>query len=146
MRELDDLDDVEISFPLSFAVGGTPVSSQSSSARSRQRWKEEVVRAARTVVVEGKWLTSDPFSLLIYDFPEAPPQGDVDNIVKLIQDALCHVVYVDDSVIRRVVAQRFLDSELEQYDDYPDLVAEALVNDPPFVFIRLSRDYLGEAL
>ena len=141
----EDLAEFEIAFPVSFVVPGTPVSFQAANAHSRQRWKEAVAAAARHVVPEGTWLASEPLSLLIYDFPEAAPQGDVDNIVKLIQDALCLVIYDDDRQIRRIVAQRFLPHDLSAYADYPPLVAEALVNDPPFVFIRLTRNHLGEA-
>ena len=115
----DDLVDIEIEFPVSFAVVGTPVSSQAANPGSKQRWKEAVAAAARRVVPEGTWLSLEPLSLLIYDFPEAPPQGDVDNIVKLIQDAMRLVIYPDDHQIRRIVAQRFLPDDLSSYADYP---------------------------
>ncbi|WP_373357071.1 RusA family crossover junction endodeoxyribonuclease [Pseudoroseicyclus sp. CXY001] len=71
--------------------------------------------------------------------------GDVDNIVKPIQDALVRVLYVDDNIIRRVVAQRFLPFEVATLSPVPALLARALATDPPFVYIRISGDPLGEA-
>ncbi len=83
--------------------------------------------------------------MTIYDFPTDLPQGDVDNIIKRIQDALNDVVYVDDRQIRRVVAHRFLPEEYEDSDGLPDLVSEAIVNDPPFVYLSIKSDPFSEA-
>ena len=138
-------EEIEISFPVSFTVKGTPVSSQSTTTRSKNSWKGEVQSAARLVVPAYKWCSEVDVSITIYDFPTDNPQGDVDNIVKLIQDALIGIVYIDDRSVRRVVAQRFLPLETADMNPLPDLVAEALVEDPPFVYIRINVDPLEDA-
>ncbi|AUQ49448.1 Holliday junction resolvase [Phaeobacter inhibens] len=150
MFEADaDEDDVSVSFPVEFVVRGTPVS-LSNSGRSKNEWQSNVLNGARSVVPEHKWASSKPLSITIYDFPEESAKGDVDNIVKWIQDALKPGIILDDSQIVRVVAQRFLPADLTKLEkpgsEYPELVAKALaLADPPFVFVRLNSNPLGEA-
>ncbi|MCK0151875.1 RusA family crossover junction endodeoxyribonuclease [Marivita sp. S6314] len=131
-------------FPLKFAVKGTPVGLKAT--KSKKPWMDAVAREA-SLALPKNWQPSEKeLSLTIYDFPADPPQGDVDNIIKRIQDALNEVVYIDDKQVSRVVAQRFLPSDYEYQEVLPDLVAEALVNDPPFVYIRVSTEPWSEAL
>ena len=143
MSQKDD-ESVEISFPLRFSVEGTPVSLQASS-QSRSRWQSKILEALSEVLPREKWATDVPVSLTIYDFPSEPPQGDVDNIIKPIQDALIPRVYLDDSQVVRVVAQRFLVPDYTEVDSLPPLVADALVNDPPFVYIQVKENPFGDA-
>jgi len=144
--EIDEPNEsIEIDFPVTFTVEGTPVSSQSTTTRTRNAWKKKVFGAARLAVPAYKWCADIDLSITIYDFPTDNPQGDVDNIVKLIQDALKGTVFTDDRLVRRVVAQRFLPSETARMDPMPELVAEALVEDPPFVYVRINVDPLGDA-
>lgn len=84
--------------------------------------------------------------MTIYDFPTDRPDSDVDNIIKLIQDALTTRVYVDDKQIKRVVAQRFLEDDLEFYGELPKLVSAALVNDRPFVYVYINNAPLEDAV
>ncbi|KNX41136.1 Endodeoxyribonuclease RusA [Roseovarius tolerans] len=133
----------ECVFPLTFAVQGTPVSSKAK--KSKQPWMDAVASAA-TEALPQHWMPTDAvLSLTIYDFPSDAPQGDVDNIIKRIQDAIKGVVCVDDRQITRVVAQRFLPEDYETKYELPDLVAEALVNDPPFVYICVTDTPWSEA-
>jgi len=127
-----------------FAVEGTPVSLK-ASPNSRRQWQERVVAAARKVLPADWEPVDGELSLTIYDFPTDLPQGDVDNIIKRIQDALNNVVYLDDKQIRRVVAHRFLPEEYEDVENLPRLIEEAIVNDPPFVFLSIKSDPFSEA-
>lgn len=131
-------------FDFRFAVSGTPVAHK-ASPKSRDRWQSEVSTAARRVLPADWKPCNVEVSLTIYDFPESLPQGDVDNIIKRIQDALNGVVYVDDRSVRRVVAHRFLPEEYEDQGDLPDLILEAIVNDPPFVYLKVSSNPFSEA-
>lgn len=133
----------EAVFPLSFAVQGTPVSLKAK--RSKRPWMDAVATAAREALPPDWYPSDTSLSLTIYDFPADQPQGDVDNIIKRIQDAIKGVVCIDDQQITRVVAQRFLPEYYDSEDDLPDLVAEALVNDPPFVYITVTDDPWSEA-
>lgn len=130
---------------LRFAVHGTPVSLKAKDP-SKSNWQSKVRNAAK-LALPANWNVCDmELSLTIYDFPTDLPQGDVDNIIKRIQDAMNGVVYVDDSLIRRVVAHRFLPEEYEDAADLPELVLDAIVNDPPFVYLAIRSDPFSEAM
>lgn len=131
-------------FPISFSVKGTPVSLK-ARGYSRKQWVEMVKTAAKNAIPRGWEPYSQNLSVTIYDFPSDPPQGDIDNIIKRIQDAMNGIVYDDDKRVSRVVAQRFLPEEYEEISELPEMMAEALVNDPPFVYISIGEDPLGEA-
>ena len=138
-------DNINISFPVEFSIEGTPVSLQSKHTKSKNTWKETVKATASAAVGTGCWASTEQVSLTIYDFPTDLPQGDVDNIVKLIQDGLVGPIVVDDAQITRVTAQRFLPEELETFDEFPEILGRASVNDPPYVYIRVATDPLGDA-
>lgn len=131
-------DEVEIIFPIYFWVDGTPVSQQ-GSGKSKSAWKERVTGASYNPVPAYKWTTDEEVSVTIYDFPEADTEGDVDNIVKPILDALCRRVYSDDRQVKRVTAHRFLPEEIEVIEDKP-LLQMALPTARPslFVFVKLN--------
>ncbi len=121
----DDDDDFEINLPLEFPVYGTPVSLQ-GSGRSKDLWKLDIVSECRNHVPSHKFLREDSLCITIYDFPESEPQGDIDNIIKPILDALNSKVYLDDKQVKRVVAQRFLPAECDNMEIPPEIVARAL--------------------
>src|SRR5579863_2846348 len=98
---------MEIVFPIEFLVPGTPVSGQSQNPASRAAWKARVLTAAEGVVPQPHFASQKRLSALLYYFPESVRQGDVDNIVKLVLDALLPNIYLDDSQIERVVVQKF---------------------------------------
>lgn len=87
---------IEIEFPLEFVVAGTPVSLQAKRRESLDQWKSRIVDASRTVLPEGHFATDDPLAITLYYFPDSQMQGDIDNIVKPILDALERHVYMDD--------------------------------------------------
>ena len=88
--------DVEIDFPIEFNVRGIPVASSAKRAESRDQWKVRVRDAARTALPEGHWFSDRRMYVRIYYFPGAEMQGDIDNIVKFILDALNAFVWRDD--------------------------------------------------
>jgi crossover junction endodeoxyribonuclease RusA len=106
-------------------------------------WKLRVQHAARErieQIVEFFWLDERPLALSIYYFPPAPMEGDVDNIIKPIMDALIGVAYTDDRVVERVLAQKF-EPEVEWSFEQPgEMLAVALETTPPVVYIRVDDD------
>jgi crossover junction endodeoxyribonuclease RusA len=107
---------VEIEFPLEFLVEGTPVSLQAKERKSIERWKSRVVQASRAVLPEGHFATSAPMAITLFYFTVDEMEGDLDNIVKPILDALERHIYMDDSQIHRIVVQKF---ELEDPFRFP---------------------------
>jgi Holliday junction resolvase RusA-like endonuclease len=129
-------------YPLEFYIQGTPRSLR-TSRRSKEEWKANVRAAARQRVHETDdlgLLDERPLALTIFYFPAAPMEGDVDNIVKLIMDALIFVAYLDDRVVERVLVQKF-----EQYVDKTIAgrsiqLSMALNADRPVVYVRVDDD------
>jgi crossover junction endodeoxyribonuclease RusA len=52
-------------------------------------------------------LGEDRIAVTLFYFPAERVQLDVDNIVKLVLDALCKHIYMDDAQVERVVVQKF---------------------------------------
>lgn len=104
---LDSRFPLEPNFPLEFLVEGTPVSMQAARPESRIEWKERVKAASRAVLPEGHWATKGRIATTLFYFPAAQMEGDVDNIVKLVLDALGRHIYIDDSQVERIVVQKF---------------------------------------
>lgn len=70
----------------------------------------------------------------------APMDGDLDNIVKPILDALINVAYMNDRDVERVIVQKF-EPEVEwDFANPSDRLARALDTAPPVVYIRVDDD------
>ncbi len=67
-------------------------------------------------------------------------EGDVDNIVKPILDALIGVAYRDDKGVERVVVQRIEPEDEWEFRDPSDQLASALETEPPIVYVRVDDD------
>ena len=134
------MDDFSQIYPLEFYIQGTPRSLQ---AQNKADWKADVAGAAKSRIDEMKeWFFLDerPLALTIYFFPVAPWPGDVDNIVKPIQDALIKVAYRDDHQVERVVVQKFEPEEDWDILEPSARLAEALDIAPPVVYVRVDDD------
>ena len=131
---------VEITFPLEFVVPGTPVSLQAKRADSRAAWKERVRQASTSSLPEGHFCTEIPVSVTLFYFPAAEMEGDIDNIVKPVLDALCRHIYVDDRQLERVWVQKFEPNKIFQFTDPSQTLAHAIESDKPLLYVRLSDD------
>jgi hypothetical protein len=125
--------------PLEIVVRGIPVSLQAST-RSRRAWRDTIRFAAEGVIPGGSWALTDRLAVTIFYFAEGQMLGDIDNIVKPILDAMIPNVYVDDSLIDRVVVQRFAPSDVFSFTDPTPALTEAIVEDGPAVYIRITDD------
>lgn len=131
-----------IPFPLEILVEGAPVSAQGSSF-ARDAWKRLIAEEARRrlqELTEWYWLDERPLSATIFYFADAPMQGDVDNIVKPILDAMKSVVYHDDNVMERVLVQRFEPGVSWSFGQLPERLAAALDKTPPVAYVRIESD------
>ena len=130
---------VEISFPLEFWLEGVPVSLQ-ASARSKEFWKGRVSAAAENALAKGHGATHGPVGVTIYYFPDARMEGDLDNILKPILDALGQVVYVDDQQVERIVVQKFEPGGASGFVDPSSVLIEAMEAAGPRVYLRIDSD------
>jgi crossover junction endodeoxyribonuclease RusA len=134
--------DQETLYPVEFFIEGVPVSLGSSN-RSRDRWKAIVAYTARQRQRETDelgFLDNRALAVTIYYFPSAPMEGDIDNIVKPILDALIGIAYLDDGVVERVVSQKFEPQVDWAFAAPSDRLATALDKPAPIVYVRVDDD------
>lgn len=130
---------LEPKFPLEFIVRGTPVA-LGGSPHSRDEWKKRVYDASRAALPEGAWATEMPIALTIFYFPNVEMQGDIDNIVKYIADALKQNIFFDDHQMERVVVQKFEPGRLFRFANPSITLGLALTDEKPLSYIRISTD------
>jgi hypothetical protein len=131
---------MELNFPIEFLVLGTPVSHQAARADSKDEWKARVKEASNTAITHPHFASEGRISVTLYYFPDEPMEGDVDNIVKLVLDALSKHVYVDDYQVERVVVQKFEPGNVFQFADPSITVLHAISGAKPVLYIRVSDD------
>lgn len=131
---------VEIAFPVEFVVLGTPVSFQAKRPESRAAWRARVRQASYGALPEGHFSTASSVSVTLFYFPSAEMQGDVDNIVKPILDALCKHIYEDDRQVERVWVQKFEPGRIFPFNSPSQVLAEAIQGEKPLLFVRLTDD------
>jgi hypothetical protein len=131
---------VELQFPLEFVVEGTPVSLQAKRRQSLREWKRRVVDAVRPILPEGYFLSSIPLAITLFYFPDTSIQGDIDNIVKPILDALCRVVYMNDRQLHRVLIQKFEPGNIFGFAFPSTMLADAIGKPKPTLYVRLSSN------
>lgn len=131
---------VEIEFPVEFIVQGTPVSLQAKRAEAKEAWKARVKEASYASLPDGHFSTDGPIAVTLFYFPDGEMQGDVDNIVKPVLDALCRHIYTDDRQVERVWVQKFEPGRLFQFRQPSQILSEALSGEKPLLYVRLGDD------
>jgi crossover junction endodeoxyribonuclease RusA len=131
---------VEIEFPIEFVVEGVPVSFQARRAESRNEWKARVKAASSTVLPDGYRASEGRIAVTLFYFPDEAMQGDVDNIVKLVLDAMCRHIYTDDSQVERVLVQKFEPGNVFGFSSPSAVLEGTLSRLEPVLYIRLSDD------
>jgi crossover junction endodeoxyribonuclease RusA len=71
-------------------------------------------------------------------------EGDIDNIVKLVLDAMSHHIYMDDAQVERVVVQKFEPGRVFGFSSPSEVLASALFAEKPVLYIRLSDNPFEE--
>lgn len=131
---------MEIIFPIEFTVLGTPVSLQAKRAASKEQWKARVKDASASAIPQPHFVSDERIAVTIYYLPEERVEGDVDNIVKLILDALCKHIYIDDAQVERVVVQKFEPGNVFAFSGPSAAMVDALNGPKPVLYIRVSND------
>jgi len=135
---------MELAFPIEFLVAGIPVSAGATRPKSRTEWKARVKAASTVVLPDGHWASKGRMAVTLYYFPTAPMQGDVDNIIKLVLDALSRHIYVDDSQVERIVVQKFEPGNGFGFRSPSTTLGEALDREEPVLYVRVSDDPLED--
>ena len=130
---------MEITFPIEFVVQGTPVSQNPKRRRNYHEWQARVKSASSTRLPEPHFATSARIAIVLYYLPLGVMQGDLDNIVKPILDALKSHVFVDDRQVDRILVQRFEpDAMLEPSEGASVALKQAWLVERPLLYIRIS--------
>jgi crossover junction endodeoxyribonuclease RusA len=133
-----------IEFPIEFTVQGTPVSLQAKRPESREEWKGRVKAASSTAIPSPHFASQDRIAVTLYYFLDSPMEGDIDNIVKPILDALSRHIYIDDRQVERIVAQKFEPPNAFTFSRPTAKFAEALGGERPVLYVRVSNDPFEE--
>ena len=131
---------VEIDFPLEFVVTGTPVSLQTKRADTRLACRAKVKAASSASLPEGHFSATSPIAVTLFYFPETEMQGDIDNIVEPVLDALSRHVYADDRQVERVWVQKFEPGRIFAFTNPSAVLEEALRGSKPRLFVRIHDD------
>lgn len=135
---------MEIEFPIEFLVHGTPVSSQAKNANSREDWKNRVKAASMAIVPRPHFASEKRMAVTLYYLPQSPMPGDIDNIVKLVLDALCAHIYLDDAQVERVLVQKFEPGNVFSFSNPSTTVVDAITGPKPVLYVRVSNDPFEE--
>jgi crossover junction endodeoxyribonuclease RusA len=122
--------------PFEFTVEGVPVSAQAKN--SLKWWKQKVFDAAKLAWLTTDAPTKDELQIVITYFYDLYPVGDIDNIIKPIQDALIGLAYNDDHQITDTRARRLSLNVLYPEQTVSDVVKSALDKRQNFVHIKLN--------
>ena len=131
---------MEISFPIEFLVHGTPISSQAKRAASRDEWKGRVKAASNSAIPDEHFASDGRIAVTLFYLPAEPMQGDIDNIVKPILDALSQHIYIDDTQVERLVVQKFEPRNIFSFRRPSATFLRALNGAKPVLYIRVSNN------
>ena len=131
---------MDIQFPIEFLVKGTPVSLQAKRPEARLQWKERVKGASSEALPEGHFANDDGIAITLYYLPDGQMQGDIDNIIKPILDALNAHIYMDDTQVERVVVQKFEPGNIFNFKKPSQKLAAALEEKKPVLFVRVTNN------
>jgi hypothetical protein len=122
--------------PFEFVVAGVPVSDQSENDRARERWRRQVRAAAAAAWSKGAKPLESSVSIVIAFFHSGESDLDVDNIPKLVLDAVKGLIYTDDHQVEQVTIRRTRIVPGDVLTAMPFLIDAEI--GPPFVYIRVD--------
>ena len=131
---------MEIEFPIEFLVNGTPVSAQTKRSAARDAWKSRVRTSSTGAIPSPHFAFGGKISITLFYLPEEAMEGDIDNIIKPILDALSRHIYLDDQQVERVVAQKFEPGSEYVFSRPSAMLAEAWRGERPVLYVRISDD------
>ncbi|MCB8876096.1 RusA family crossover junction endodeoxyribonuclease [Acidisoma silvae] len=131
---------VEITFPLEFVVGGTPVSLQTKRISTREAWRDKIRTASAGALPEGHFCSAGRIVVTLFYFPAEEMQGDIDNIVKPVLDAFSQHIYLDDRQVERILVQKFEPENFFAFRAPSPILEQAIMGSKPLLYVRLSDD------
>lgn len=124
-------------FPIEFIFDGPPLSLQSKSGAKKTAYKNRVAIAAQAILPAGFVPTSDEVEITITYYYENII-GDVDNIIKPIQDSLNGIIYDDDQRVKDSRSRRKDINGSYKIRSASPLVLQGFANGKDFVHVRID--------
>lgn len=119
-----------------FYVRGPPISLQAKSA-SRTRWKQKVKAAAVAKWPAGQLPYDQPLKVTLVYYYEGDAL-DVDNMAKLILDALNNVIYVDDAQVTDCITTKRNINGAFRVKGMSSVLAAGFVSGEEFLHIKIE--------
>ena len=116
------------------------MSLQAKRAEAKEAWKARVRKASYASLPDGHFSADGPIAVTLFYFPDGEMQGDIDNIVKPVLDALRRHIYADDRQVERVWVQKFEPGRLFQFRQPSQVLSEAISGEKPLLYVRLGDD------
>ena len=128
--------------PFEFIVPGPPVSRQARRRELRDEWMQEVRNAAASDWGSEPAFAKDVMVTILYIFEGS--RLDVDNVPKLILDALVGLAYTDDRLVTDLVCRARQANGNLMLDDATDLLRSALRDSGEFLYIYIENSPVQE--
>lgn len=119
-----------------FLLPRRPLSHQTDNKKNAKAWRDYIFGRAFSEW-KGLPITKAPLKFTVVYLCEGDP-GDINNIIKPIQDAINALVYSDDSLVWDVSGHMRLLSDPIDLIGLPDKLAEAVIRGVDCVYVRVS--------
>jgi Holliday junction resolvase RusA-like endonuclease len=122
-----------------FVVRGVPVSAQAKDLALKARYRQRVQSAAQQAMGDRNRFDT-PVRLIIRIFCKGGARPDCDNVVKLVQDALEHIIYVNDALVDDLDVRRRGTTEEFEIPGTPKLLLANLSEGESFMYVCVTTD------
>ena len=121
-----------------FLLPRKPISHQAKNKDNLNAWIQFVYGRAHAAMSGRRPVVSDPLKFTMVFLAEEEDQGDINNFVKPVQDALIAVVYSDDEIVVDVTAHKRVLSQPIAIAGLPLDLANAVIEGMPCVYVAIS--------
>ncbi len=127
-----------MTLPFEFVVDGPAVSQQARRSGLRDEWRERVRSAAEERWPDDTIPVESPVKFSIVNFYDLN-EVDVDNIPKLILDALKGLIFIDDSQVTDLTCLKRHVGTAPIVGPPADLMSESTYSGQDFTYVRVEE-------
>jgi len=128
-----------------FIFDGPPLSLQSKNKARKRNYKAMVASMASNVLPNGYIPTAEEVKITITNYYETQ-SGDVNNIIKPIQDALNGIVYIDDEQVVETSSRRRNINSSYKIRSVSAKILEGFSNGNDFIHVKIERHINNQEL
>lgn len=128
-----------MSLIVDFLLPRKPVSHQAKNRENLNDWTDFVYARALAALNGRRPIVGRPLKFTMVFLADEEDQGDINNFVKPVQDALNALVYADDELVIDVSAHKRVLSEPIEIAGLPKELAYAVIDAMPCVYVAISN-------